>query len=136
MIAPIAIAGLFAYIINPAWTRWSAVPMPTWLRRVGVGLGGMAGILLIVVFRMLGTNLTDTVVTRVNHTLVTSGPYRWVRHPFYVAFALAVTANAVVAANWFLGPTATPKLPSIGTNTSTCVTCHTCVHWGRSSLQS
>jgi protein-S-isoprenylcysteine O-methyltransferase Ste14 len=33
---------------------------------------------------------------------VTSGPYRWVRHPFYDCVALCVLANSVVAANWFL----------------------------------
>ncbi len=53
-------------------------------------------------FRSLGKNLTDTVVTRTHHTLVTTGPYAWVRHPFYAAFALATVANALVAANWFL----------------------------------
>jgi protein-S-isoprenylcysteine O-methyltransferase Ste14 len=42
------------------------------------------------------------VVTRREHTLVTSGPYRWVRHPFYAAVALMVLANGLVAANWFL----------------------------------
>ena len=33
---------------------------------------------------------------------MTSGPYRWVRHPFYGCVALCVLANSVVAANWFL----------------------------------
>ncbi len=47
-------------------------------------------------------NLTDTVVTRQQHTLVTSGPYGYVRHPFYVAFGLAVLAISLVTANWFL----------------------------------
>jgi protein-S-isoprenylcysteine O-methyltransferase Ste14 len=36
------------------------------------------------------------------HALVTSGPYRWIRHPFYAAAALSVTANGLVAANGFL----------------------------------
>ena len=68
-------------------------------------IGVSAALLLIWVFRGLGTNLTDTVVTRAEHTLVTTGPYRWVRHPFYVATALAVIANSLVAANWFLALT-------------------------------
>ena len=104
-VALLAIAGLWAYVINPAWMSWSAVPVPTWLRWCGVGLGVMAAILLIVVFRTLGTNITDTVVTRAKHTLVTTGPYRWVRHPFYVAFASATVVNALVTANWFIGLT-------------------------------
>jgi len=54
-----------------------------------------------------GCNLTDTVVTRRNATLVTHGPYRWVRHPFYMAFAMAVIANALITANGFLAITGT-----------------------------
>jgi protein-S-isoprenylcysteine O-methyltransferase Ste14 len=30
------------------------------------------------------------------------GPFIWVRHPFYVAVALSMLANGLVAANWFL----------------------------------
>jgi protein-S-isoprenylcysteine O-methyltransferase Ste14 len=37
--------------------------------------------------------------------MVTHGPYRWVRHPFYDAVALAVTGNALATANWFLALT-------------------------------
>jgi protein-S-isoprenylcysteine O-methyltransferase Ste14 len=65
----------------------------------------LAGLLLTWTFRTLGPNLTDTVVTRRDATLVTTGPYRWVRHPFYVAFALAVVADSLATANWFLALT-------------------------------
>ncbi len=105
---PIGLAGVFgllAYVINPAWMSWSQVALPIWLRWWGVGVGLPAALLLTWVFRSLGTNITDTVVTRAEHTLVTSGPYRWVRHPFYVATALAVAANSLVTANWFLALT-------------------------------
>lgn len=96
------LAGLLAYVIEPRWMAWSSVPIPVGLRWAGVVLGALTAALLVWTFRTLGTNLTDTVVTRREHTLVTSGPYRWVRHPFYVAFALATTANSLVAANWYL----------------------------------
>ena len=46
-------------------------------------------------------NLTDTVVTRRAHTLVTHGPYGWVRHPFYDSMALLILASSLIAANWF-----------------------------------
>jgi len=102
---PIGIAtlfGLFAYMINPASMSWSAVPLPTWVRWAGVVTGAAAGSILVWTLRNLGPNLTDTVVTRRVHTLVTKGPYRFVRHPFYVAVALMVVSNALVAANGFL----------------------------------
>ena len=97
--------GLLAYVIDPAWMSWSQVTLPLWLRWCGVGVGVTAALLLTWVFRSLGTNITDTVVTRAEHTLVTTGPYQWVRHPFYVATALAVVANSLVTANWFLALT-------------------------------
>jgi len=102
---PLALAsmlGLFAYMINPAWMAWSAVSLPVSVRWLGVGVGVTAGSLLIWTMHTLGKNLTDTVVTRKEHELVTGGPYRFVRHPFYCAFILAVLANAIVPANWFI----------------------------------
>ena len=102
---PIGLAtmlGLFAYLINPEWMAWSSMRLPVWLRWTGVALGALGGSLLVWTLRSIGRNLTDTVVTRREHTLVTKGPYRWVRHPFYDAVALSVVANALIAANWFL----------------------------------
>jgi protein-S-isoprenylcysteine O-methyltransferase Ste14 len=52
--------------------------------------------------RSLGPNLTDTVVTRKAHSLVTNGPYHFVRHPFYDSAAVLVLASALMAANWFI----------------------------------
>ena len=100
-----AMLGYVTYMMNPAWMAWSSVDLPNALRWAGVGLGIPGGLLLVVTFRTLGKNLTDTVVTRAAHTLVTRGPYRWVRHPFYVATAWAVVANSLVTANWFLALT-------------------------------
>jgi protein-S-isoprenylcysteine O-methyltransferase Ste14 len=78
------------------------MPLPAWLRWTGVGIFALAGGLLFWTFRSLGSNLTDTVVTRRAHTLVTHGPYRWVRHPFYDCAALLIVASSLVVSNWFL----------------------------------
>ena len=94
--------GMIAWMVNPSCMAWSSVALPYWLRWIGVGVGAVSGGLLLWAFHSLGKNLTDTVVTRREHTLVTRGPYRWVRHPFYDSVALAVVANSLIAANWFL----------------------------------
>jgi len=65
-------------------------------------VGTAGGGLLLWTFHTLGPNLTDTVVTRKTHTLVTHGPYRWVRHPFYDCMLLFVTSAALMMANWFV----------------------------------
>jgi protein-S-isoprenylcysteine O-methyltransferase Ste14 len=94
---------LLIYLINPRWMAWSSLPLPTWLRWVGAALGVLVvPPLLFWVLHNLGGNLTDTVVTRREHTLVTHGPYRWVRHPFYGVAFLGVLAFSLIAANWFL----------------------------------
>jgi protein-S-isoprenylcysteine O-methyltransferase Ste14 len=94
--------GVIAYMINPAWMAWSSVPLPAWLRWTGAGICALAVGLLTWTLRSLGTNLTDTVVTRQAHTLVTHGPYRWVRNPFYDCMALLILGISLLAANWFL----------------------------------
>ena len=53
----------------------------------------MGGSLIVWAFQSLGSNLTDTVVTRRQHTLITHGPYRWVRHPFYDAMACSIVGK-------------------------------------------
>ena len=98
----VTMAALFAYFVRPASMRWAAAPFPAWLRWAGVGEAIAAGMLIVWTMRTLGRNLTDTVVTRQHHTLVVNGPYRFVRHPFYLALALWMTACSVMAANWFL----------------------------------
>jgi protein-S-isoprenylcysteine O-methyltransferase Ste14 len=90
------------YVWNPASMAWSTIAFPAWMRWSGVGLIVVDGVLLWWTLHSLGANLTDTVVTRKVHTLVITGPYRWVRHPFYDAVALLLVAISLAAANWFM----------------------------------
>ena len=92
-----------AYLINPAWMTWAELQLPGWLRWLGVPLGALGCALMAWTLTNLGKNLTDTVMTRAHATLVTFGPYRWVRHPFYLTLALLAPAGALLAANWFIG---------------------------------
>jgi protein-S-isoprenylcysteine O-methyltransferase Ste14 len=90
------------FIIQPAWLAWSAISLPLWLRWLGVPLGAAGAALLTWSFHSLGRNLTASVVTRGDATLITTGPYRWMRHPFYTAFGLSFVADALMTANWFV----------------------------------
>lgn len=92
-----------AYVISPSSVQWATFPLPTWIRWLGIVTGMLCSFLMYWTLNSLGRNLTDTVVTRAEATLVTYGPYRWVRHPFYVTTALLMASVTVLAANWLIG---------------------------------
>jgi protein-S-isoprenylcysteine O-methyltransferase Ste14 len=92
-----------AYLISPESVSRTSLALPAWLRWAGAPLGLLAvPILLFWTFQSLGKNLTDTVVTRREHTLVIHGPYRWVRHPFYLVVFLWGLSMSLLTANWLL----------------------------------
>jgi protein-S-isoprenylcysteine O-methyltransferase Ste14 len=93
---------IIAYLINPAWVAWGKFDLPDWARWLGVLMGILSAGLAYWVFSTLGSNVTPTVVTRANHTLVTDGPYRWVRHPLYVMGLIACVGYALIAENWVI----------------------------------
>ena len=77
--------------------------MPESVRWCGAVLAAVAMAGVVWTFWHLGLNITDTVATTEEQTLVTSGPYGWVRHPLYVGigpFFLGLslmTSNALFA---------------------------------------
>ncbi len=91
-----------AYLINPAWMSWASLPLPHWLRWSGAVLMIAAVPLIYWVFSSLGKNVTPTVIIRKEHSLVTHGPYRWVRHPLYTVGFMAFAGLSLLAANWFI----------------------------------
>jgi protein-S-isoprenylcysteine O-methyltransferase Ste14 len=93
----------FGYLLVPADFQWVSFPLPEWIRWGGVVAGSLCSLLMYWTLSSLGKNLTDTVVTRKDATLVTHGPYRWVRHPFYVTAALLMASVTVLTANWLIG---------------------------------
>jgi protein-S-isoprenylcysteine O-methyltransferase Ste14 len=50
----------------------------------------------------LGSNWSQTVSAKEGHELVTSGPYRYVRHPMYTGGLVACIGSAIVAGGVFV----------------------------------
>lgn len=98
----LCLLGIITFLVKPSWMAWSSLPLPLWLRWSGLGIGVIGAMLFLCALHTLGKNLTDTVVTRQEHQLVATGPYRWVRHPFYDAVLLCVLTASLLTANWFI----------------------------------
>jgi protein-S-isoprenylcysteine O-methyltransferase Ste14 len=95
-------AAVVAYLINPAWMSWAALALPDWLRWLGAVIGLLCVPSARWLFSNLGKNVSETVLTKSDHSLVTTGPYRWVRHPLYATGGALLLAVGLMAANWFI----------------------------------
>jgi protein-S-isoprenylcysteine O-methyltransferase Ste14 len=93
---------LLTYLINPEWMVWSEFALPAWMRWVGVVTGALAIPMAWWLFTNLGRNVSETVLTKADHVLVTTGPYHWVRHPLYLTGSALLVAVGLMAANWFI----------------------------------
>jgi protein-S-isoprenylcysteine O-methyltransferase Ste14 len=94
---------LFAYMAFPSILAFAAFPLPEWAQWIGAALcmAVLPGILW--VQQALGSNFATTLHVRDEHTLVTSGPYRWVRHPMYTLFFLQAAGLLLLTRNLFIG---------------------------------
>lgn len=90
------------YLVNPAWMAWSKIGMPEWIRWLGVGIGFLCVLGIYWLFSSIGNGITPTSATRKEHKLVTSGIYRWVRHPLYTIGSSMFISFGVMADNWFI----------------------------------
>lgn len=94
---------LVLYVLGFEWFDYS-VPLPLWLRWVGVVVMALCLPLSSLVYRKLGAHSSKSLEVQKNHRLVTDGAYRYVRHPVYATLILCavgaclVTANLVVSA--------------------------------------
>lgn len=94
---------MIAYIINPNWLAFASLSFPIWLRWIGVGIA-LAGFALLQWSQVtLGKSWSDTPRMMKDQTLITSGPYRTIRHPIYTAFILILGSTLFISSNWLIG---------------------------------
>jgi protein-S-isoprenylcysteine O-methyltransferase Ste14 len=99
----IGFISILVYAINPGWLSWASLPLPHWLRWAGVGIALLGFALLQWAQNTLGKNWSDTPRMIKEQSLITSGPYHFVRHPIYTAFVLILGSTLFVSANWLVG---------------------------------
>lgn len=90
------------YVLNPGWMAWAKIGLPEGWRWFGVSLGILSDFGIYWLFSSIGNNITPTSATRKEHKLVTSGPYRWVRHPLYTIGSTLFVSFGLIADNWFI----------------------------------
>lgn len=81
---------------------WSKIGLSDGARWLGVGLGFLCIFGIYWLLSNISNNITPTSVTRRKHKLITSGPYRWVRHPLYTIGTSLFVSFGLMADNWFI----------------------------------
>lgn len=90
---------LLLFVPVPGFT---ARYLPPWPLIAAAGLAIETGgfLLAIRARRHLGRNWSGRITIKVEHRLIRSGPYRFVRHPIYTAFLAMYGGTAIVSGEW------------------------------------
>lgn len=105
----IAIPGIVCLVIIPPLFIFTPLldfadyTLPDWLGWIGVGVYAAALWLYWRSLVDLGRNWSISVQLRDDHTLVTQGVYRHLRHPLYASCLYTGIATALLLHNWIAG---------------------------------
>jgi protein-S-isoprenylcysteine O-methyltransferase Ste14 len=94
---------VIAFVINPDWLAFASLSFPLWARWAGIALALSGFALLQWAQVTLGKSWSDTPRMLKEQTLITNGPYHFIRHPIYTAFVLIFGSILLISANWFMG---------------------------------
>jgi protein-S-isoprenylcysteine O-methyltransferase Ste14 len=101
------VALIFLPLIYSAtnWLDFANYNLPVWIGWLGV----FVLIFSLFVFARshidLKSNWSPTLEIRKDHTLITNGIYRIIRHPMYASMWLGAIAQILLLQNWLVGPT-------------------------------
>ena len=85
------------------WLDFATYPLPGWAGWLGVAIFGVALWLLWRSHADLGRNWSVAAEVRERQTLITSGVFKYMRHPMYSAHWLWGIAQALLVHNWISG---------------------------------
>jgi len=93
----------FAYLFTPL-LEFADYSLPAWVGWIGTAVFAAALWLLWRSHADLGENFSPELKIRDEHSLVTQGVYRHIRHPMYASHILWAVAQALLLQNWMAGP--------------------------------
>ena len=90
-----AFYAMFSGDVPLGWMHARIIPRESWIEALGIAIT-VAGMAFAIWARAyLGGNWSSNVTVKVDHQLVRTGPYRWVRHPIYSGLIVAMIGTAL-----------------------------------------
>jgi protein-S-isoprenylcysteine O-methyltransferase Ste14 len=99
MTVALAVPGLL-WLFTP-WLSFGQFALPDGVRITGFVIGAYGMWWFYRIHKTLGDNWSPVLEIRREHTLITGGPYRYVRHPMYSDMILWAVSFVLITANWF-----------------------------------
>ena len=95
------VGSIVAGVAIAAALPWAGLPVPPWAARMLGAVVALVGVALREWAVMtLGPLFTQVLMIREGHRVVTSGPYRVLRHPGYAGTLVTVAGLAITLGNW------------------------------------
>jgi len=91
------------YILS-SWFSWFDYNLPKWTAFPALLLYFFSYWLFFKAYTDLGKSWSPGWDIITDHVLVTSGIFKWVRHPMYASFTSVAVAQILMLQNWMVGP--------------------------------
>lgn len=99
LITMIGGAGLILYLLAPPWWTWTRLPLGEWVQWLGIVVAIPSLFLLIWVHRHLDKQWSIALELAEDHKLITSGPYKRIRHPMYLGIFIYTAGMILVSSD-------------------------------------
>jgi len=86
------------------WLDFANYSLPDWMGWLGIGVMVLSLVLFARAHIDLKANWSPTLEIRTDHTLITNGIYRYIRHPMYASQFVWAIAQILLLQNWLAGP--------------------------------
>ena len=91
--------GLVLYLLAPPWWTWTHFPIGDWIQWVGIMFAIPPIIFLIWVHRHLDRQWSIALELQEDHKLITTGPYKKIRHPMYLVIFIYTFGLILISAD-------------------------------------
>jgi len=99
VVTVIGLVGLVLYLLAPPWWTWTRLPFNEWVQWIGLLAAISPIFFLIWVHRHLDRQWSIATELQEDHKLITSGPYKRIRHPMYLGLFIYTTGLILVSSD-------------------------------------
>lgn len=97
IITAIGIIGIILYLLSPPWWTWPHLPLGEYAQWAGITVTIVPILYLIWVHRHLDTQWSIALELQEDHKLITTGPYKRVRHPMYLGIFVYTIGLCIIS---------------------------------------